>query len=275
MHKAGRAAETGRRLAAVTGHSALAAASTLVSIAFAGCTFERWIDRRRPNELAWTIALVLFAGGAASLWWGAATGWHDASFRLFYALGAVVNVPVLALGTVWLLARPATAKAATISVALLCAFAFGVVVAAPLRAPVTGTALPQGSDVFGAGPRVLAAVGSGAGALVLLGGAVWSAARLARRGGAGRLVVANTLIALGTLVLSAGGVLNSAVDAMDAFAISLVAGISVIFVGFLVTTPRRASAPSTTAATAALPRALDAPTAAEPATASLGRTAHH
>jgi hypothetical protein len=46
------------------------------------------------------------------------------------------------------------------------------------------------------------------------------------------------LIALGTLLLSAGGLLNAAVDEMDGFAISLVAGISVIFVGFLLTTPR-------------------------------------
>lgn len=260
----------------MTGHSALAAASTLVSAAFAACTFERWIDRRRPHELAWSVALVLFAGGAAALWWGAATGWHDASFRLFYALGAVVNVPVLALGTVWLLARPATAKASTVTVALLCAFAFGVVVAAPLQAPVSGSELPQGSDVFGAGPRVLAAVGSGAGALVLLGGAVFSAVRLARRGGAARLVVANVLIALGTIVLSAGGLLNSAVDAMDAFAISLVAGIAVIFAGFLVTSPRGAASSSDTAVTPGPPRALAAaqPAAAAATTADTHRASH-
>ena len=40
---------------------------------------------------------------------------------------------------------------------------------------------------------------------------------------------------MGTLVLSAGGLLNSVVDEMDGFAISLVVGISIIFVGFLLT----------------------------------------
>jgi hypothetical protein len=49
------------------------------------------------------------------------------------------------------------------------------------------------------------------------------------------LALANLFIAVGTLVLSAGGLLNSVVDEMDGFAISLVAGISVIFVGFLLT----------------------------------------
>ncbi|MGZ4728982.1 MAG: hypothetical protein ACXWB2_14780, partial [Acidimicrobiales bacterium] len=53
---------------------------------------------------------------------------------------------------------------------------------------------------------------------------------------AGRLAAANLLIAAGTLILSAGGLLNSVVDEMNAFAISLVVGIAVIFAGFLLTT---------------------------------------
>ena len=42
---------------------------------------------------------------------------------------------------------------------------------------------------------------------------------------------------VGTLILSAGGLLNSALGQMDAFSVSLVAGISVMFAGFLLTTP--------------------------------------
>ena len=38
--------------------------------------------------------------------------------------------------------------------------------------PVHGTAIPVGKDVFGALPRVLAAVGSGVGAVVIIVGAV-------------------------------------------------------------------------------------------------------
>jgi hypothetical protein len=68
---------------------------------------------------------------------------------------------------------------------------------------------------------------------------VWSAARFARRASTRRLAVANGLIAVGTLILGAGGILNSVVDEMDGFAISLVVGISVIFGGFLLTTPAR------------------------------------
>ena len=105
--------------------------------------------------------------------------------------------------------------------------------------------------MFGALPRVLAAVASGAGATVVLVGAAWSAWRLWRRshGGsetrpyrAARLVGANLLIAAGTLVLGAGGLFNSVFDAMTAFAATLLVGITMLFAGFLLaTTAPRAS----------------------------------
>ena len=127
---------------------------------------------------------------------------------------------------------------------LLAAFCTGLVVSAPLVSFIDPDVLPQGKEVFGAGPRIAAAVASGVGAMVIFGGALWSAWRLLRgrrRAGApstvpaGRLALANLFIAAGTLVLSAGGLLNSVVDEMDGFAISLVVGISIIFVGFLLT----------------------------------------
>ncbi|MEY2447589.1 MAG: hypothetical protein QOH79_1065, partial [Acidimicrobiaceae bacterium] len=57
-----------------------------------------------------------------------------------------------------------------------------------------------------------------------------------------RLAFANGLIAVGTVILGAGGILNSVLNEMDGFAVSLVAGITVIFAGFLLTSaPRRAT----------------------------------
>jgi hypothetical protein len=218
----------------VTDHGVVAAAATLVSLAFGCSTLERWRDRRVAHELAWTVALGCFAGAAAALWWGAEMGWSAVSFRIFYALGAVVNVPILALGTVLLLGRPALGRAAVVGVGLFSAFGLGVVLAAPIQGPIPTDRLPQGSAVFGVMPRVLAAVGSGVGATVLFGGAVWSIGRLVRGRGSGRAVLANVLIVAATGVLSAGGLLNSVVDEMTGFALTLVVGISVLFAGFLV-----------------------------------------
>jgi hypothetical protein len=233
----------------VTTQTALAAAASLVALAFALSTFERWLDRRRPHELAWSVSLLMFTAGSAALWLGAANGWNGLTFRAFYLFGAIVNVPVLALGTIYLLGGRRTGDVWAVVIGLGSAFAAGVIAVAPLEKPIPADRLPQGSDVFGPLPRVLAGVASGAGALVVLGGAVWSAFRLARsrRTGSaptgraamtGRLVGANVLIAVGTLVLGAGGVLNSVLDQMEGFAVTLVVGISLIFVGFLVSTAK-------------------------------------
>lgn len=238
---------------------ALASGATAMSLAFAGATFERWLRRRRRHELAWSVALALFACGALSLWAGAAVGWDGLTFRLFYLFGAIVNVPFLALGTLYLLLGRRRGDRWAVAVALACAFAAGVLAVAPLTGTIDADVLPQGSEVFGPLPRVLAAVASGLGATVVFAGAAWSAVRLlvgrgrARPAAGGvpapgrpvvppnRLVVGNLLIAAGTAILSASGLLNSVLGEMDAFAVTLTLGITVLFAGFLV-----ATAPATT-----------------------------
>ena len=211
---------------------AAAAVTTLIAAAFALSTLERWVDRRRPHELAWTIALAMFAGASAAQWWGASAGWGGLAFRLFYLLGPVASVPELALGTVLLLGSARTGRIARAVVHAWVLVGTGVVLAAPLTAAIDPETLPQGSDVFGPLPRVLAAVGSGVGATVLVAGALWSVARR-------RLAVANSLIALGTVVLSLGGLFNSVADEMTSFALAHALGISLVFAGFLVTNRRR------------------------------------
>ena len=210
--------------------SALAAGATLVACAFALSTFERWLERRRRHELVWSVALAFFAVGAAFLWVGASTGWTLPAFRGFYLFGAVLNVPVLALGTIYLLGGRRAGDRWSAGVALAGAFAAGVLVVAPAHGIADPGRLPQGSEVFGALPRALAAVASAGGALVVLGGAVWSAWRQRR----GRLLWANIVIATGTLILGASGLLNSVVGAMEAFAITLAIGVSVLYAGFLI-----------------------------------------
>jgi hypothetical protein len=224
-------------------NAALAAAATLIAFAFAASTFERWLDRRRAHDLAWSVSLLFFCVASGALWLGVAKGWDGATFRVFFLFGAIVNVPWLAIGSVYLLAGPRHGRRWALVTAALSCFAAGVMAVAPTKRPVPVDGLPKGSEVFGVLPRVLAAVASGAGALVVVVGAVWSAVLLARGrsrpGGSqvansSRLVVGNVLIALGTLVLGASGTVSGRIGAVRAFALSLVIGITVLFGGFLV-----------------------------------------
>jgi hypothetical protein len=224
---------------------ALAFLATAVSSLFAQATLVRYTARHRPYQLAWTIALAMFALASAALATGTSTGWDNGTFRFFYLFGAVLNVPWLALGTVYLLRGERAGRRAQWGLVFFSGLAVGVVFSAPMK-PVKGLTIPVGKDVFDAFPRVLAAVGSGVGAVVIIAGAVVSAVRYARHRdaeGSARLAGANVLIALGTLVLSSGGLVQGIVGHDEAFALTLAIGISVVYAGFLVAEGARARPP--------------------------------
>ena len=173
---------------------------------------------------------------SAALATGASTGWDNGTFRVFYLLGAILSVPWLALGSIYLLIPIATARRIERVLVIFSSIATGVMLAAPMH-PVHGTAIPVGKNVFGGLPRVLAGMGNGLGATVIIVGALISAWRYGRdrsEPGNARRAGANLLIALGTVVLSSGGLIQGIAGKDGAFVVSLAVGISVIYAGFLV-----------------------------------------
>jgi hypothetical protein len=222
---------------------ALAAAATLVAVAFTVAIGDRYMARRRPHELAWAVSLVMFGAASFALFVGVATGWTALSFRAFYLFGAILNVPWLALGSVLLLNGGRHARGWLQSFALGSAFIGGIMLHSPLKTSVPSDDLPVGKELFGVGPRVLAAVGSGVGATVIVGLALWSVVRLIRAGRtidgrrmSTRLVIGNLLIATGTIVLSLSGTVAGRLGKSSAFAVTLALGIIVLFAGFVVST---------------------------------------
>jgi hypothetical protein len=234
-------------MAMVTARGALAALATVVALAFAASTFERWLVRRRRHELAWTISLAMFAVASAALWVGVSTGWDEPTFRVFFLFGAILNVPFLALGTIYLLAGPRRGDAWAVVIVVTSAFSAGVMAVAPLHGRLEGD-LPSGKDVFDPLPRILAAVASGLSATVVIVGAIVSATRLIRgrrRSAAApdtaypkHLAMGNVLIAVGTLILGASGTFSGRLGKAESFAVTLAVGITLLFAGFLVTTTR-------------------------------------
>ena len=68
----------------MTTQAGFAVASCLLALALALSSFERWLLRRRPHELAWAAGLALATVAAAALAWGAGVGWNGAAFRIFW-----------------------------------------------------------------------------------------------------------------------------------------------------------------------------------------------
>ena len=219
----------------------------MVALAFGLVTFDRWLRRRRPHELAWTIALALFVIGASALWWAESHGWNSPVFRLFFLTGAVLNVPWLALGTFYLLVGQTWGDRARAWLIWPLGTRHRDHISAPTKATVSGTEFPQGSEVFGLAPRLLAGIGSALPCAFdhrwrhLVGQRGSCAARHLRSIAQSRRAVSSPFAwCLEISSLRSGPSCSRSADVLAgrlgkdrAFAVTLLLGIVVLFAGFL------------------------------------------
>lgn len=205
--------------------------TAVVAGAFAVVVAAKYASSRRAALLAWAIGLAMFsvaafAGGLARA--GAPTA---AEYRTFYLFGAILNVAWLGLGTALLLLSGRMPRLASLAAVLLLSvvalYAVWTTNVDLSAAMATGRGFPDGSL-----PRLLAAIGSGVGSLVLIGGALWSAWVFYRRRHSGRRALSNVIIAVGVLVVALGGTatLTGANGVLEA---ANLAGVAVMFAGFL------------------------------------------
>ena len=203
--------------------------TAVVSAAFAAMVFLRYQRSRRPALLAWAAGLTLFAIAALAGALARSGEPNDAEYRVFYLFGGIANVAWLALGTI-LLVAPRFGRLALGLVLLLTIGAAYAVWATPVDLRValdSGRGFPDGSA-----PRILAAVGSGVGSLVLIGGALWSAWIFLRKRHNGKRAIANVIIAIGAFIVAAGGTATFT-GASGVLELANLVGISVMFAGFL------------------------------------------
>jgi hypothetical protein len=210
--------------------------AAVVAAVFAGLVAKQYLSRRRPSQLAWAIALAMYAAASLAVVFGVAGGWTTGEFQLYWALGAVLNVPFLAGGELMLLVRNRTAQAAIwIVLVFLTAYTVSVLRGATFDAAALAEDLPSGKHVFGDGspahrlPQLISIPSY----LVLLGGALWSAWRMRGRPELRDRFVGTLLIALGATVIAGLGSAFAALGFLAAFSVALATGISVMFLGFL------------------------------------------
>jgi hypothetical protein len=217
--------------------------ATVIAWEFALALTRRWRASRRPYLRSWALSLYFFAAGAAFLWYGEAFGWSSPVFRGFYICGALLSVPWLAMGELELLAPPRVTRALLFFLVLFSLDAAIVVGASSFvhGAHVSGYAVPEGREVFGALPRVLVVVSNAVGTLVVVGGAVFSGIRSRGRGPAARARFRGTLvITLGVLVAASGGALTF-LSKVNSQAVTLTAGVAVMYAGFVLASRRPGS----------------------------------
>jgi hypothetical protein len=217
--------------------------ATAVSLAFGIHLLVRSGTRRAWFEAVWGVAMLMFAAASGALALGVLDGWTTAEFRTYWLFGAVLNVPYLALGEVYLLARrPWVGHAFLVVLLLATAYAASVVRTVPLDTDVLASSeFFSGREVMGedATARTLALVYSYAGTAVLVIGILWSAMGMRTRPEMRSRFYGVLLIAVGALIV-AGGAAFAAAGSFVGFSITLAVGVSVMYAGFLTATrPRR------------------------------------
>jgi len=206
----------------------LAFVAALVSLRLSADLVRRYRERDAPYLLIWAGALAAFAIGTGALAWGAAAGWSDPAFRVYYLFGGLLAAALLGAGS---LSRVGVRRITPLTL-LYIGLAVGVAVAVPLTAPVTGSSIPEAQAHLALFPaRVLAIVANSLGTLAAVAVALHGIRR--RRLG-------NALILAGLLVAAFGSALAGLGEAETAL-FSLVAAL-LLYGGFLA--PTRASAPA-------------------------------
>jgi hypothetical protein len=197
----------------------VAFAAALLSLRLAGRLLGRWRVRRAAELAAWSGSLFAYAVASAALAWGAAAGWDDRSFRVYYLFGGLLTAPLLGAGSLLLSGRRWAGPLALLYTGL----AVGVATSVELTAPVTGSGIPPAQDHLAFVPaRLVAVLGNGAGTIAAV---AVSLLTLRRR------PLGNTLILAGIALAAVGSAIAGLGEAATA---AFVAGAAVLlYAGFV------------------------------------------
>ena len=167
----------------------LAFAAALVSLRLSAELVRRAVEHRSSAFSAWATALGAYALAAGALAWGAAAGWNEASFRLYYLGGALLTAPLLGIGSLLLVGRRLAGPVGLVYTGV----AIGVAIAVPLQVELSGTDVPEAQDVLDLWPaRVLAIAANSLGTLAVVGVALWT---FRRRPLGNALIIAGVCVA--------------------------------------------------------------------------------
>lgn len=203
---------------------------------------DLWINyarKPRPHVLAYGIGITMFALATWALFGAMMMGWNPFLYRVFFLFGAVLNIPYLALGSMFLVGGKRAGHIMTVLLGAFSAIAITLVSTVGFQRELPDGGIPHDIFASGFGPRMFAAIGGGMGATILIVLALVSIIRFRKT--APRVMWGSLLILLGTLAASAGGT-NLALGEASTFALSLFLAATLIFAGYKVASGARRAA---------------------------------
>jgi hypothetical protein len=220
---------------------ALGLLAALAATVFAGDLWVSYRRRPRPHIAAYGAGMTMFAVATWAFFLGLTIGWTGPVYRTFYLFGAVLNIPFLALGSMFLVVGKRSGHVMAIALGAFVAISTTLTATIPFAKPLPETGVPHDVFATGFGPRLFAIIGGAMGATILIILAVVSIFRFWSKNR--RIVWGNLLIVAGTFAAASGGT-GLALGESSAFAISLLVAVTLIWAGYRVASGARAPAPS-------------------------------
>ncbi len=218
---------------------ALSLAAAAISLIFAFVVYRQYVDRRRPYQLVWSVALLVFMLGSFCQFIAERNGWTDLIYRVWYYSGAMLAAAVLGQGTIYLMAPRRFAHASMGVLGFVAGVGLGLSAAVPVdltRALDHGAVTGNGFPLF---MLLLLVPLNTYGTVALVGGALWSVFKFWRKRTMGRRALGTLLIAIGGLTVALGGTANR-FGIPGLLYVTEMIGIAVIFVGYLQTVAQSA-----------------------------------
>lgn len=217
-------------------------ATAILGLAFTYLVFSQWLHRHKPHQLAWTVGLLMYAVAAMMEAYSEFTGtWHPFVYRIYIVMAASM-VGYLGLGSLYLIAKKKIWPHVYLGMLLGWEFVFIMgVFMVQLLDGTNGTVdkLVPGITVGGQAlgdplsfPRIMSLPFNITGTIFLLGGALISIWRFARKREFAYRMWANVLIALGTICIAAAGSMARAGISAGLYPAEMVAS-AILLAGFL------------------------------------------
>lgn len=209
-----------------------------ISAVFSLLLFRQFSRRHRLPQLAWGVALAMYAVASVAVAAGVSGDWDPTLFRLYWLFGALLNVPWLALGSISLLGNRVLSVLSLIAVIVGTVWGIAQMGAAKINLEALSTPqIPKGRTVL-CTPECQAAFDLARWySFPAFGVVVAVALASARRRGGVRpppeRIRANWVIAVGVTIIAVGSTALARVGRGSAFSVTLALGVLVMFVGFV------------------------------------------
>lgn len=188
--------------------------------------FDQYRERPRPYKLLWTLGLLFYGIAAGAQFLGEVGHWSVGNFKAWYFFGGVLTAAYLGLGSLYLQAPRRVSRWAVIIAVLISVYVGTRILLLPINAAESArlatlpTSTVTGTEFRNIIPGDLVpfvALMNIVGALLLFGGAGWSAWNFYRKHAPGYRVVSMILMALGAIFASGTGLQRLGNGSIGAF----------------------------------------------------------